>query len=211
MATFEEQIAILEEKRKSYNSNYNLFFLLCCCTGIPVFLIIALMYNSKEVECKKEIQIIEEHLQKGKPQNYIQCQQCLNMNKNEFTFCSYCGTKIDIGITTTKTHDDYLPETRIVNKVLNRVDPELEKENKQFGYGFFSIISAIIVIFAVSWAILYIGGPFILSVIFNIIGVAIGATLVKDRKKLGYAGIILNIIAILVVIITTVLCYTIIN
>jgi hypothetical protein len=208
MESPDQEIEYNKRMAKEYYRISNIFTFLCCCTGIPFLLIGTFEFNSKATRCRRRIRELEEQKQQTQDVIIIHCQSCGHGIKEVITFCPLCGVEIDRSYAE-EQKQIILPEkmVREIESIL-QIDSEKLAMKRRRSRGKLSIGFGIFVLGLYSWLSIFISPITIMGCIFNIAGIVLSITIIKYERKLAVAGIVLNAVSILVVVVMIILAYT---
>ena len=208
MESIDQEIANNKRMASEYNRMANIFTLLCFCTGIPFLLIGTSEYNSKAKRCWRRIRELEEEKSQGQEGIVIYCQSCGHGIKEIITFCPLCGVEIDSSYAEQQKQIIMQEKMVVESESIDYYDPEKLAMRKRRNRGKLSIGFGIFVLAFYSWVSIFISPMTALGCIFSIAGIILSITIIKYERKLAIAGIILNAVSILVVVVMIILAYT---
>lgn len=208
MESPDQEIDYNKRMAKEYDKISNLFVILCCCTGIPFLLIGTMEFSNKAKRCRTRIRVLEEQKLRAQDVIIIHCQSCGHGMKEVITFCPLCGVAIDRSYANEQEQILLQKKVDSVSESILQVDPEKLAMKKRRSRGKLSIGFAIFVLGLYSWLSIFISPITITGCIFSIAGIVLSITIIKYERKLAVAGIILNAVSILVVVVMIILTYT---
>jgi len=155
MESLDQEIERNKQMAREYYRKSNLFTLLCCFSGIPLFLIGYFENNSKAKKCWKRIRELEAQKEQTTGTQTSYCHSCGHEIKEVLQFCPLCGEKIKPIEQTTPIKMYYLNE-EIPTK--EEMALSLMKAKKRMILAVISagiaIILVILAIFVLEWLII---------------------------------------------------------